>query len=100
MPADPTLPQTSVHHRDGTSPYPCHAWQQPPGSDWGLKYGYCRTSLDWHDHGNPQGQGDPRCPAGCPHKAPQSVAIHFVRLYTRYGAARAAAWARAQRDIE
>jgi len=98
MPADPTLPHTSAHHRDGSASYPCHAWQHPPGSDWGLEYGYCRTSLDWHGPGNPQGQGDPRCPSSCRHKAPQGVAMTFTKRLSWLGAREAARLAREHRE--
>ena len=97
MPADSTLSQAPTNlHGDGVSPYQCSTRPAPPGSDWSIDYGYCRTSLDWHGPGNPQGAGDPRCPSDCPHKAPQEVAIGFMERWPS-GATVAAAWAKAQK---
>lgn len=95
MPADQTLPASSQHHRDGGVPYPCSRAAKPPGAPWAIDYGYCRTSLDWHGPGNPQGQGDPCCPALCPHKAPQHVAQRFSVEFRERGAVAAADWVRA-----
>lgn len=95
MPADNTLSQEpTAAHGDGVSPYPCSTRAKPPSSAWSINYGFCRTSLDWHGPGNPQGAGDPRCPADCPHKAPQSVAIEYGTRAESAGVASAAAWAR------
>ena len=93
MPADDTLPEISARHSSAADPYPCHARPVPPGSAWGLDYGYCRTSLDAL-----AGAADPRCPRTCPHKAPADVVEGFtVRFFTR-GAMAAAQWAREQRN--
>lgn len=95
MPADEALSQVpTAAHGDGVSPYPCSTRSTPPGSNWSINYGYCRTSLDWHGPGNPQGAGDPRCPLGCQHKAPQSVAIEYGQRSESDGVAASAAWVR------
>lgn len=98
MPADPTLPQTSAHHGNASAPYLCHKAEAPPGATWSIRYGYCRTSLDWHGPGNPQGQGDPRCPSSCPHKAPQALAVKFTKRLGWLGAREAARLAREHRE--
>lgn len=98
MPADHSLSQTpTAHHGDASAPYPCSARNAPPIGPGFINYGYCRTSLDWHGRGSPQGQGDPRCPASCPNKAPEKVAVEFGRRYERDGNLAAAAWAEGQR---
>ena len=98
MPADNSLSQEpSARHSNGSAPYPCSASPTPPGSNWSIDYGYCRTSLDWHGPNNPQGTGDPRCPADCQHKAPIEVAIGFIKRWPIGGAMEAAAWARSKR---
>ena len=94
MPADTTIPQApSRHHGDASAPYPCSAAATPPRAAWSIDYGYCRTSLDWHGAGIPQGHGDPRCPNTCPHKAPVKVAVEFDQRFARDGAVGAAGWA-------
>ena len=93
MPADHTLPSTSVHHGDASKPYQCSTRSNPPGAAWAINYGYCRTSLDWHGPDSKQGAGDPRCPATCQHKAPEWVAIGFGKWFALDGAASAATWA-------
>lgn len=104
MPADPSITSApSIHHRDGASPYACSARQKPPASaDWSLNYGgYCRTSLDHHKAAHRVGSSDPRCPATCPHKAPEGVAVLFTAIFNKQhdgGAAKAAAMARSFKE--
>lgn len=97
MPADNTLPQvSSPHHGSASRPYPCSRWPEPPGADWAIKYGYCRSSLDWHGLNSKLGSGDPRCPSTCPHKAPHDVAVGFNGVFAELGAQGAAEWTREQ----
>ena len=94
MPADNILDQTpSVHHGNASEPYPCHKRAAPPNSQWGIDYGYCRTSLDVLS-----GSTDRRCPADCPHKAPAPVVVKFTKLFHWRGASAAAAWAMEARN--
>ena len=99
MPADESLSQEpTAAHGDGLGPYRCSKAEKPPrAAAWSIDYGYCRTSLDWHGPNNPQGTGDPRCPADCQHKAPIEVAIGFIKRWPIGGAMEAAAWARSKR---
>ena len=88
MPADNTLPDLSAGHNDGARPYQCSRSEISPGLkgfDWSMRYGYCRTSLDYHHPVNPQGSNDPRCPAGCQHKAPEYVALRFAVIFAKPG---------------
>lgn len=93
MPADPTIPTKTSHHNSGSAPYPCSAWERPPSAPWSIAYGYCRHSLDVL-----YGATDPRCPATCPHKAPQTTSEHFDKLFHWRGANAAAEWARQQKN--
>jgi hypothetical protein len=93
MPVDPSLSDTpSQLHGSAKLPYPCHAWDAPPSASWALSFGYCRHSLDVLS-----GLNDPRCPATCPHKAPETITQQFDKLFHWRGAQAAAEWARAQR---
>ena len=97
MPADPSIPSApSIHHRDGASPYACSAREKPPASaEFSIDYGgYCRTSLDHHKAAHKVGSRDPRCPATCPHKAPEGVAVMFTEIFNLRGAKAAAEMAR------
>lgn len=101
MPVDPSVSSApSVHHTSGTAAYPCSQRQLPPArADWSLDYGsYCRTSLDHHPAEHKVGSADPRCPASCPHKAPEKVAARFTKLFSGPGVAIAAKMARGARD--
>ena len=93
MPADLTLPALTAHHGDAARPYRCHADDRPPGAEFAIDYGFCRTSLD-----TLVGRDDPRCPADCRHKAPAAVVTQFDKLFHWRGAAAAAGWSRAQRE--
>ena len=94
MPADTSLNQApSAHHGSAARPYACHTDARPPGAEFAIDYGFCRTSLDALT-----GSTDPRCPADCPHKAPAAVVTQFDKLFHWRGASAAAAWARAQRE--
>ena len=100
MPADVSMPEVSARHSDASQPYPCSRASTPPGTDWGLDYGCCRTSLDYHASKHtgellPRGSGDPRCPANCPHKAPLAVAKGFMERFDQ-GVPVAIAWVKAQ----
>ena len=97
MPVDPAAGHAPP--RTGDGPYPCSAWAQPPGAGnaWAHQHGYCRTSLDLHAPTDKIGSSDPRCPADCPHKAPQSVVEAFRKTYQTQGATAAAALARQHR---
>ena len=44
------------------------------------------------------GSTDPRCPAGCKHKAPAGVVARFDKQFMWRGAAAAAKWARQQKE--
>ena len=93
MPADTSLNQApSAHHGSAARPYACHTDARPPGAEFAIDYGFCRTSLDALT-----GSTDPRCPADCRHKAPAAVAAQFDKLFWWHGAAKAAKWAREQR---
>ena len=93
MAADNSLRQeANARHGDAGKPYQCHTWAAPPGSAWGIDYGYCRTSLDAL-----LGHIDPRCPKDCPHKASESTVVKFDKLFHWRGAAAAAKWAREQK---
>lgn len=101
MPVDPSVSSApSAHHTSGTAPYVCSQRQQPPArADWSIDFGsYCRTSLDYHPPSHLVGSADPRCPAGCAHKAPEAVAIRFTKLFAGPGAQIAAKMARGARD--
>ena len=94
MPADTSLNQApSAHHGSAARPYACHTDARPPGAEFAIDYGFCRTSLDVLT-----GSTDPRCPADCRHKAPAAVVAQFDKLFAWRGASAAAAWARAQRE--
>ena len=93
MPADLTMPERTERHGDAARPYRCHADDRPPGAEFAIDYGFCRTSLDALI-----GSTDPRCPAACPHKAPAAVIAQFDKLFWWHGAAAAAGWSRAQRE--
>ena len=94
MPADTSLNQApSAHHGSAARPYACHTDARPPGAEFAIDYGFCRTSLDALT-----GSTDPRCPADCRHKAPAAVVTQFDKLFHWRGASAAAAWARAQRE--
>lgn len=102
MPADESLSQEpTAAHGDGMAPYWCSKADIPPGVSWGIDYGYCRTSLDLWPESHKQGSSDPRCPAGCQHKAPIEVAIEFSQLFNNpeFGAKGAAAMARKHKEI-
>ena len=93
MPADTSLNQApSAHHGSAARPYACHTAARPPGAEFAIDYGFCRTSLDALT-----GSTDPRCPADCRHKAPPMVVAKFDKLFMWRGASAAAAWVRAQR---
>jgi len=99
MPADPSITSApSIHHTEGSTPYACSAREKPPSSaDWSIQFGsYCRTSLDHHKAAHKVGSSDPRCPANCPHKAPEGVAVLFSAIFNKRdgGAAKAAQMAR------
>lgn len=98
MPADPSIPSApSAHHGNGDAPYLCSSRPSAPAhADWSLSYGYCRTSLDHHKAAHKVGSSDPRCPANCPHKAPEGVAVLFTAIFNKRdgGAAKAAEMAR------
>lgn len=95
MPADPSISSDpSALHSNGDAPYACSAREKAPASaDWSIQFGgYCRTSLDHHKPAHKVGSSDPRCPADCPHKAPEAVAIRFQEIFLDpNGGARAAA---------
>ena len=93
MPADLTMPERTERHGDAARPYRCHADDRPPGAEFAIDYGFCRTSLDALT-----GSTDPRCPQTCPHKAPATVVAQFDKLFAWRGAAAAAGWSRAQRE--
>lgn len=93
MPADLTTPERTERHGDAARPYRCHADDRPPGAEFAIDYGFCRTSLDALT-----GSTDPRCPADCRHKAPAAVVTQFDKLFHWRGAAAAAGWSRAQRE--
>lgn len=90
MPADNHITYTARKVGD----YECSQRAAPPGADWGIDYGYCRSSLDHHPAHFKQGSSDPRCPADCKHKAPQKVAEFFMKKYAWHGNQEAAKWAR------
>ena len=99
MPADPSISSApSALHGDGDAPYACSAREKAPASaDWSIQFGgYCRTSLDHHKAAHKVGSSDPRCPANCPHKAPEGVAVLFSAIFNKRdgGAAKAAQMAR------
>ena len=99
MPADPSISSApSARHGNGDAPYACSAREKAPASaDWAIAYGgYCRTSLDHHKAAHKVGSSDPRCPANCPHKAPEGVAALFTAIFNKRdgGAAKAAQMAR------
>lgn len=101
MPADESLSQepTAKTHGDGVSPYQCSKAAKPPrAAAWSIDYGYCRTSIDHWPASYQQGSSDPRCPATCPHKAPESVALEFAQVYATHGAKEAAAMARKHKE--
>ena len=93
MPADLTMPERTERHGDAARPYRCHTDARPPGAEFAIDYGFCRTSLDALT-----GSTDPRCPADCRHKAPAAVVTQFDKLFHWRGAEAAAGWARAQRE--
>ena len=93
MPADLTMPERTERHGDAARPYRCHADDRPPGAEFAIDYGFCRTSLDALT-----GSTDPRCPADCRHKAPAAVVTQFDKLFHCRGAAAAAGWSRARRE--
>ena len=93
MPADLTMPERTERHGDAARPYRCHTDARPPGAEFAIDYGFCRTSLD-----TLTGSTDPRCPADCRHKAPAAVVTQFDKLFHWRGAEAAAGWARAQRE--
>lgn len=98
MPADPSIPSApSAHHGNGDAPYPCSSRASAPAhAAFAINYGgYCRTSLDHHKAAHKVGSSDPRCPANCPHKAPNGVAVLFTETFTQRGAQAAAQMARA-----
>ena len=82
-----------AHHGSAARPYACHTDARPPGAEWAIDYGFCRTSLDVLT-----GRTDPRCPTDCRHKAPAAVVTQFDKLFHWRGAEAAAGWARAQRE--
>lgn len=97
MPADPSISSApSARHGNGDAPYACSAREKAPASaDWAIAYGgYCRTSLDHHKAAHKVGSSDPRCPADCPHKAPNGVAVLFTETFNQRGAQAAAQMAR------
>lgn len=95
MPVDPQAGQQPA--RTGDHPYPCSQRPVLQIAPWALQNGWCRTSLDLHKPEDKIGSSDPRCPASCPHKAPQSVAVQFSRLFQWHGAEAAALVARAHK---
>lgn len=99
MPADPSITSApSEHHGNGDAPYPCSSRPSaPPHAAFSINYGgYCRTSLDHHKAAHKVGSSDPRCPADCPHKAPEGVAVLFTAIFNKRdgGAEKAAQMAR------
>jgi len=99
MPADESLSQEpTAAHGDGLTPYRCSKWTAPPGAQFSIDYGYCRTSLDHWPASYKQGSSDPRCPACCPHKAPIEVAVEFAKVFATHGANDAAAMARKHKE--
>ena len=95
MPADASISSApSAHHGNGDAPYPCSGRTNPPGAQFAISYGYCRTSLDHHSKSDKVGSSDPRCPANCPHKAPNGVAVLFTEIFNLHGAKAAAQMAR------
>lgn len=99
MPADESLSQEpTAAHGDGLVPYQCSKWPTPPGTQFSIDYGYCRTSLDHWPASYKQGSSDPRCPSCCPHKAPIEVAVEFAKVFATNGANDAAAMARKHRE--
>ena len=99
MPADESLSQEpTAAHGDGLTPYRCSKWTAPPGAQFSIDYGYCRTSLDHWPASYKQGSSDPRCPASCPHKAPIEVAVEFAKVFATHGANDAAAMARKHKE--
>lgn len=100
MPLDPAVIQEpSKLHGNGDIPYQCSS-RPITVSPWSVDYGYCRTSLDLHDDMHKVGSSDPRCPAGCPNKAPHEVVVEFHRLYSdkNHGNAGAAAFSTQHRS--
>ena len=95
MPADPAA--GLQRPRTGDSPYPCSTRPALLIAPWAIDCGYCRTSLDLHEPHDKIGSSDPRCPADCRHKAPQSVAVTFSKQFAWRGAEAAAALARQHR---
>ena len=94
MPADASLTSApSARHGSAQNPYPCHTADKPPGDAGFIDHGYCRNSLDALT-----GSTDPRCPAGCKHKAPAGVVARFDKQFMWRGAAAAAKWARQQKE--
>ena len=93
MPADLSMPERTERHGDAAKPYRCHADARPPGAEFAIDYGFCRTSLDALT-----GSTDPRCPQTCQHKAPAAVVTQFDKLFHWRGAAAAAGWSRARRE--
>ena len=101
MPADESLSQEpTAAHGDGLALYRCSKWPAPPGAQFSIDYGYCRTSLDHWPEKHQQGSSDPRCPASCPHKAPIEVAVEFAKVFAAKdgGAMKAAAMARKHKE--
>ena len=93
MPADPSITSDpSAHHGNGDAPYPCSTRAAAPAhAEFSINYGgYCRTSLDHHKAAHKVGSSDPRCPADCPHKAPNGVAVLFTETFNQRGAKAAA----------
>ena len=92
MPVDP---QAGLQPpRTGDHPYPCAYRPAVARAEWAVDNGYCRTSLDWHAPADKIGSADPRCPAQCPHKAPERLAVQFSKQFVWRGAAAAAEMAR------
>ncbi len=90
MATDSTMPDKTRHHNDGAKPYACYTRPSLGKSAWALDHGkYCRHSLD-----ELCGVTDPRCPADCPHKAPESVVAGFGDVWSKRGARAAADWVR------
>lgn len=96
MPVDPAAGLQPP--RTGDGPYPCSTKPAVARADWAVDYGYCRTSLDWHPPADKRGSSDPRCPAPCPHKAPERVAVTFNKQFRWRGAEAAAALARQHKE--
>ena len=96
MPVDPAAGLQPP--RTGDHPYPCSQRPVLQIAPWSLQHGWCRPRLDLHAPADKIGSSDPRCPASCQHKAPQSVAVQFSKLFQWRGAEAAAQMARRNKE--